>query len=133
LETGLGADGFEESLRQTLIAIRESGAEVWIIAEPPQHKQHIPKLYSRKILFGIDPVSGMANSTSHKNRIGDVNNIFKTLPSSLVRIIDPVEKLNLSDGQFRYEVDGQPVYRDHVHLSEAGSKYLIPMYRKIFN
>lgn len=132
VESGAGEEGFMKSLKLTLTAIRVTGAQVWIVAEPPQHKEHIPKLFSRKILFGFDPEVGLANQTAHNDRVGSVAKIFKALPANLASVIDPAEKLKLPDGHFRYEVEGHPIYRDHLHLSESGSKYMSSIFSSLF-
>ncbi|MBJ7392295.1 MAG: hypothetical protein JHC85_12055 [Chthoniobacterales bacterium] len=123
-DPGLRKRKFSTALRETLAGLAPSGARIWIVSEPPRHGQHIPRILARKELFGVEPGGLLADQKEYLRQQADVCSAWDGIIPGSARMIAAAEWLKGPDGSFVVEVEGYPLYRDDVHLSERGSLYL---------
>jgi peptidoglycan/LPS O-acetylase OafA/YrhL len=110
-----------DALEATVDALVASGARVWIVLEPPQHRDHIPKILARKILFGMDSSPYLATSHEHALSKKAVTSLLENFSTDKVKIVDIAPQFFSTNGESLIERDGEPLYRDHIHLTMRGA------------
>ncbi|MFV0415439.1 MAG: acyltransferase family protein [Chthoniobacterales bacterium] len=120
---------FSDALSHTISVLAQSGAKVWVVTEPPRHHHHIPKILSRRELFGIEADSLLAKEKAYREQQKDFDRVCSELVNGQAQVIDISRAIRDGKGGFIIDADGYPLYRDHIHLSTRGAKFV----RKAFD
>jgi peptidoglycan/LPS O-acetylase OafA/YrhL len=126
-ETFEKQNAFMESLRDTVVALRAAGAEVWIMQEFPRHDENPLKALRCLEMFGSRsvPNNWRATAESHEKACALFRSYSNSLASAGARIIDPSALFfDASTGEYRAESNGVPLYYDEIHLTRAGAEFL---------
>jgi peptidoglycan/LPS O-acetylase OafA/YrhL len=120
-------NAFLDSLRNTVLALRAAGAEVWIMQEFPRHDENPLKALRCLEMFGPRsvPTHWQATAKSHDKACALLRSYSDSLTSAGARIIDPSTLLfDASTGKYQVEIDGIPLYYDEIHLTRAGAEFI---------
>lgn len=125
------ARAFSESVPATVGAIRNAGAEVFILEQVPDQRFDVPRELADRIWRGM-PVEELGIDRSvHDDWQRPVHDVFEGLGSA-VTLLDPGDMLFNESGRTRLIKDGQSLYIDEDHVSDAGAEYLRPLLKAFF-
>ena len=132
------ADGETARLRRglldTISALKDTGARVWIMRQVPGHRWNVPHALVSAVLQGHDPEElGMPLAEQREaQRLQDP--IFEGLATKFpgVTVLDPTGLFVSPKNLCRVAEDGKALYCDNNHLSAAGAMLLRPLFEPIF-
>lgn len=120
------------ALKARVVAIRETGAQVWLFKEVPlQRKGAISRLTSLARVGRS--AEGLGRPLEeHLARQRFLSNLFDSLSAADpgVHVIDPTP-LMCADKVCSIEVNGHSQYKDEDHLSDTGSARLSPLFAPV--
>lgn len=124
------------SLKQTVKMLCEAGTKVCVVLEPPIHAHHVPRLLARKSLFGIPFQSSVLTPEEYDRSAAPFNMQIADCVGGDALVLEPSALLRQrgSKGQESFRItdaSGNALYRDHVHLSSYGSRYIRPLFEDV--
>jgi peptidoglycan/LPS O-acetylase OafA/YrhL len=129
--TGNRQHVFQAALAETVTRLREVGAQVWLIQEPPTNKVDIPKYLAHAALRGTSAIGRLRDEV--RQRQAFQTNVFA---DNSLAVIDVLQYLCPSDEKYcRIALDGRSIYADWNHFSVFGArtiaKWAAPVFRKM--
>ena len=117
---GVGYESFKESLQSYVDTLRGYGKEVFIVAELPE----LPALVGDYIDRPFRMKKGEFPDV-HKSEVVKRQEKYLQLLSEIknATIINTIEQMCPEENCMVFTEEGLPMYRDHDHLSPAGSKF----------
>jgi hypothetical protein len=124
----------ETGLRRTVEQLQDLGKDVVLVGPVPEIGYDVPAVtfVALKTKRDVDAlISPTVPEYEARNR--DITAIFEVLEDdkAVSSILYPSEYL-CNSGRCRVAMGNVPLYRDDNHLSTSGSKYLSPMFDKVF-
>lgn len=124
---------FDTSVYRTVQALLDEGVDVYILRQVPNHWIDVPREIADRLWRGYQPDGLGVSLEEHDARHGAIAQVFAEVAKNpRVTILDPTEILFKADGVARLYEEGQSLYRDEDHLSDAGAIRLMPLIRKSF-
>ncbi|HEV8070238.1 MAG TPA: acyltransferase family protein [Planctomycetaceae bacterium] len=133
-----GTDGvalqaqFRRQLSETVVALQQAGAKVWIMQQVPDQVVDVPKALARAMIFGYDPKSVGVPLLEHWKRGIPERAVIEEMADHGAVVLEPCKFLADKAGLCRAELNGRALYSDHYHLSTYGARRLMPLFRPIF-
>jgi peptidoglycan/LPS O-acetylase OafA/YrhL len=121
-------------LRETVEALKQTGAHIWIMKQVPEQRWNIPRKAAMAALQNRDPAE-LGLSVAEHERTNEIHAaIFAGLASTNVTLLDPSTVFldESSPGMLRATRNGRALYRDRTHLSTYGARFLAPLFEPIF-
>ncbi len=129
-------EAFVSNLLDTIIALRDAGARVWILQEFPKHHQDPLKALRLSEVLGPDnpSVAWQATRQSHDTATAVMRENAGRIALEGAKIVDASQLLFDNDsGVFRVQYDGVPLYYDQIHLTKAGAEFIGESFDVIFD
>jgi hypothetical protein len=117
---------FEASIVATVEAIREAGAQPWIMLQIPSQPFDVPKALAWSTMTGqpIEPLCTKPNPEEYA--IVRVPGLVDKLRSAGANLLDPRPYCLSEDGtHYRVAAGGAALYRDAGHLSTRGAAVIV--------
>lgn len=117
-------------LIDTINALQNTGARIWIMKQVPEHPWNVPRVLGLAAMKGLDPEKlGLTLAEFHREFPGN-DPIFDGLSASFsnVTVLDPTALFINSSGRCRMAENGRSLYSDKHHLSAAGAMVLRPLF-----
>jgi hypothetical protein len=109
---------FRATLTETVVRLRQVGAQVWVIQEPPTYKVEVPKYLAYSALKGT-PATGRLPDEVRQRQAFQAS----VFAESNLAIIDVFQYLCPSGETYcRIALDGKSLYSDYNHLSVFGAR-----------
>ncbi len=132
---GREVEALGRALTETVRQLRAAGSRVWIVLDVPVHDFAPPRALAyhalRPGLFR-DPRVLAVTPAEHAERNAVLTALRPELEAAGARLLDPASLLFETDGRARLAVDGEALYADGDHLTEAGSRLLQPLFAPVF-
>ena len=121
---------FEVAMAKTIDALVD--VNVFIMLQVPEHNVDVPRELADRIWRGrgIDGVG--VERDQHASVMEPVNRIFSQFESDRVHIVDTSTLLFNEPGQPILIHEGESLYRDEDHLSDAGAYFIEPVWHSVF-
>jgi peptidoglycan/LPS O-acetylase OafA/YrhL len=119
----------ERALQRTVGALRERRVEVWIMRDVPAQTGFVPLMLARAATVGRDYGALGISLTEHRRAQARVDGLLDGLGTG--HLLDPAAIL-CATGTCLCSTDGESLYIDSNHLSEAGANMLLPLLDPIF-
>ena len=132
---GREADTFGRALIESVRLLRAAGTRVWIVLDVPVHDFAPPRALGYHALHpGLfrDPRDLAATPAAHRERNAVMEALRAQLEAAGAHLLDPASLLFDEEGRARLAVDGEPLYADGDHLTQAGSLLLKPLFAPVF-
>ncbi|MDO6760244.1 SGNH hydrolase domain-containing protein [Tamlana sp. 2_MG-2023] len=126
-------DRFNTYLINTIYALQDAGAVVWIFREVPRHSISVPKLLIKREVFGTNITQYICS----KEKLIKQNKNFDAMLSKLelagVKVLDASDLLYNKDKRYyNIEYNGKAFYYDNQHLSKYGAEELYGTFTPVF-
>ena len=125
-ETHPSSGTFEESLVETVRALRSAGVRPWILLEIPAQGFDVPRVLAQYTMSGepIEPLCAKPNPDEYA--IVSVPGLVQRLEEAGAMILDPRPYCLSEDGTYyRAAEGGKALYRDAGHLSIHGAEVIL--------
>jgi peptidoglycan/LPS O-acetylase OafA/YrhL len=119
-------------VRQTVSALTESGARVWILKQVPAHQRNLAKRLVAAVLDGRDPNAVGLTFKDHLQRSAGERSLFDQMDGGEVHILDPIDLFSDGRGACRVVENGKALYFDGDHLTDYGAMALRPVLEPVF-
>jgi peptidoglycan/LPS O-acetylase OafA/YrhL len=121
----------EQSLAKTIDAIREAGANPYLITGVPTYEDDISKMLLRQSFFGVpNERIGRQCHREHEARQSSIYSLMKRYPAGI--FMDPSDQM-LNKEFFPIEFEGTRLYMDSNHLTQFGVRRVwTPILEPIF-
>ncbi|HEV3272309.1 MAG TPA: acyltransferase family protein [Candidatus Methylacidiphilales bacterium] len=130
---GYEAPKVHDCLIETLGALKEAGARVWVMREVPRPGVNVPSFLAFGVMLGSqDPEGPACPLISYHKDIAVQNRIFENIPPSDTTILDPTPFFVRPNGDLILAAGGKALYFDDNHLSVAGAMRLRPLFEPLF-
>lgn len=121
---------FERALKRTVALIRESGAEVYVVAQAPQQSAD-PFVWLRHAVVARRSIPSGVSRRDHFDRQANVMDVLSDTPD--VRLIDPAETCFAGRHRSQIADKSGSYYCDDDHLSPHGARRLLtPLFSPLF-
>jgi peptidoglycan/LPS O-acetylase OafA/YrhL len=121
-----------EKLQETVFALQNAGAKVWILKEVPTYNFNVPRALARAAIRR-EPMTRMG---MHEDEYARTSSAEDKLLEPAVHqgaiILDPHSVFVNRDRFCAIEDSGFSLYRDSDHLSSHGAMMLKPLFRRIW-
>ena len=118
------------ALRMTVHALVAKGVEVWILRDVPAQGGFVPLILSRAVSLGHDYSKIGVSLIEHRQAQAGVDALLDDLGST-VHVVDPARVL-CATGTCLCGAEGQSLYIDSNHLSDAGAGLIQPLLEPLF-
>ena len=102
--------------------------EVFVSKLTPEFPFNIPRETSKRVIIG-EKNQVKIDKNQYNKRNENTKYLFKKLALCNIKIMDPTKYLCKHNQCFTLE-NNRPIYKDDDHLSEYGSRLLIPMFKQ---
>ncbi len=123
---------FTDALAKTIGFLHEAGARVILMKDVPKQKYDVPRVLATAARFGKDTSQLGLSVSEHRARTAFVSELFDSLASPSVILLDPTTMLTNEGGLCRAEMNGRALYFDQHHLTIHGEMQLQPLFEPIF-
>jgi len=120
---------------QALVAqLRGQNRRVWLVEEAPLQKQRAPHHLSRLAMLGHPVTDAGRPLADHLLRQAFISNLFRQMAAAdpQVRVLDPTPVICADHRVCRMEADGDSLYMDDNHYSDASGPILQPVLAPLF-
>ena len=124
-------EAFSRMLANTVVAIQEAGAKVWICKEVPNQIPDFRITMAKALLQGKPTDVGISKS-NHMKASQAEDKILALPAENGAHIIDLSSALFTERGTSQLEVNGKSLYFDATHLSKEGALFLKGLFTPIF-
>lgn len=132
---GREVEAFGRALVETVRQLRAAGTRVWIVLDVPVHDFAPPRALAYHALRpGLlrDPRALAVTLAQHAERNAVMTALRPELEAAGARVLDPASRLFEDDGRALLDHEGQALYADGDHLTEAGALLLKPLFAPVF-
>lgn len=130
---GLGGHYFKRALLDTVKAICETGAQVWLLKELPEHKADPVKALLARELFDTDVEEFLADDESLAVKARALDPLVPELNALGVEFLDVAPTLcDSGSGRMKMEKDGVLLFYDSNHLTREGAFETVAAFLPIF-
>jgi peptidoglycan/LPS O-acetylase OafA/YrhL len=121
-------------LLDTISALKDTGARIWIMREVPQQRCNVPQALASAVWHGGDPEELGLPLAKHREVYRLQDPIFEGLATKFpgVTVLDPTKLFVSSKNLCRVAEGGKALYCDTGHLTVAGAMVLRPLFEPIF-
>ena len=126
------AEVFKVGLADTVRALTDAGATVWIVKQVPLQDALPPNSLAKAAMFGRQINKIGRPVSEHRRRQALVESNFDAVKDENAKLLDPAEKLCNSLGHCIVEADQKSLYRDDDHLSTFGALWIKDVFQPIF-
>ena len=123
-------------LLDTISALKDTGARIWIMRQVPQHRWNVPNALAYAVWHGGNPEELGVPLTEQREASRLVDPIFEGLATEFpgVTVLDPTELFVRPKAKnlCRVAEGGKALYCDTAHLTVAGAMLLRPLFEPIF-
>jgi hypothetical protein len=121
-------------LLDTMEALKDSGARVWIMRQVPAHPWDVPKAVASAICRGQDPEQLGLPVAEHRKLSRSEDAILEGLAAQCpgVTFLNPTDLFVDDAGLCRMVQGGKTLYSDKDHLTLDGAMLLRPLFEPIF-
>jgi hypothetical protein len=130
--TGGETTQLQRGLLDTISALKDTGARIWIMRQVPEHLWNVPHALASAVLHGHDPEELGLPLTEHHKAQRRQDQIFGGVSAPGVTVLDPTDLFVSPKNLCRVAEGGKSLYRDKDHLSVAGAMMLRPLFEPIF-
>jgi hypothetical protein len=117
---------FPAALDRTLSRIKTTGTKIVFVLAQPDQQVNVPKTLSSAIRRGNRSVASFGVPVASREvELTSIRTILDAHKSPSLLILDSAEPLIDDNGLIRAELDGESMYSDNFHLSEAGAKRVV--------
>ena len=117
------------ALLHTVETLRHEGVRVSILREVPAHHAPVPKALIAQATRGTDLAPFVCTKADLKQLNASLDSLTPALESAGARILDLSQSLATPSGDsFLMQRDGEPLYYDEHHLTQAGARSLSPAF-----
>lgn len=130
-ETGLFGAALVDTVRQ----LQSTGTRVWIVLDVPVHDFEPPKALAFHAMHPplfLDPRTLGLSLSEHRAGNRAMEALVPELEAAGARVLDPAALLFDAEGRGLIEIDGDALYGDGDHLTEAGALLLKPLFAPVF-
>ena len=135
---GYVTDGETARLRRglldTISALKDKRARIWIMRQVPQHHQNVPHALAYAVWHGGDPEELGLPLAEQREAYRLQDPIFEGLATKFpgVTVLDPTDLFVSPKNLCRVAEGGKALYCDTEHLTVAGAMVLRPLFEPIF-
>lgn len=117
----------------TIDALRDTGATIWILREVPTQRWNVPDVLASTVWRGQDVGNLGLPIAEYRQQFHRQSQIFEGISTRFpgVALLDPTDLL-VSNNLCRVVKNGQALYTDDNHLTVAGAMLLKPLFDPIF-
>ena len=123
---------FVNAITATVAALNELGVHVYLLRQVPDHRTDVPRQLADRLWRGTHVQQIGIDRHRHDIDLQPIDAIFARLTSPNVSVIDPALRLFDDFGQPQLLRDGQSLYLDQDHVSDAGAHFLQPVFEPVF-
>ncbi len=123
---------FKDDLIQTVRAIMNSGAQVYVLKTVPIPGFDVPRLAAITALRGGDFESMGITKAQHQQSRAPLEQTFEQLAQMGATVLDPAEYFLNSRGIYGAMRNDDVLYFDTDHLTEEGAALLKPLFKPLF-
>ena len=128
-----GTDRLRSGVLETINALQDSGATIWIIQQVPKLPWNVPHALASVVFHGgtieeIEiPFAEIRKESQRQHKV------FEGLGAQFpnVAVLDPAALFTNSSGRCRVAQDGKALFRDSNHLTVAGAMLLRPLFEAV--
>jgi hypothetical protein len=125
--------GFKTGLLDTVRALLNAGAKVYLVKDVPFHSFNVPRMVATTELQGRDITKLGLPVAEHRKRNENMAKTFEEASQLGATVLDPADFFLNSDGLYGVVKDGKVLYMDEGHLTATGARYLKPLFDPIFH
>ncbi len=120
------SDRFESALLETVDRIAKTGAQPWIILEPPEHSFNVPRVLGQPMLSKKYVSELISSNQDPSSKTGINPKLARRIEESGGIIVNPLDAFKDDvTGTYKVEQDNKALYYDNAHLSRAGAELVI--------
>lgn len=123
---------FKDDLIQTVRAIMNSGAHVYVLKTVPIPGFDVPRLAAITALRGGDFESMGITKDLHQQSRAPLEQTFEQLAQMGATVLEPAEYFLNSRGIYGAMRNDDVLYFDTDHLTEKGAELVVPLFRPLF-
>lgn len=133
IQSAGGTARLHQGLLDTVEALRQTGAKIWVMRQVPRYPWNVPKALASAVLHGGDPRNLGLTPGEQRAQARSQDPIFEGLAQKYpeVTILDPTGFFVDGTGRCRVAKDGEPLYFDTDHVNVAGNLMLRPLFEPI--
>jgi peptidoglycan/LPS O-acetylase OafA/YrhL len=125
------ARAMRESLNATVSALEALGVEIFLLEQVPDQRFDVPRELADRVWRGM-PVDELGiDRATHDELQRPIQEIFESF-GNRVSLIDPADYFFEGQVRMRLIHDGQSLYIDEDHVSDAGAEQLRPLLQRAF-
>jgi hypothetical protein len=124
---------FHAAFDETINALREFGAKIWVMEEVPNFPWNVPKALARAALFGEAREKVSLPLSEYLRQIASQLREFAPYAGARVVLLSPQDYLAHDLNVPSCSADGMALYTDVHHLTIHGCRLLRPMFAPIFS
>ena len=132
--SGGGNARIRSGLLDTISALKDTGARIWIMRQVPTPRWSVPLVLASAVFHGHDFEDLGLPLAEYRKTCQRYDPIFQGLATkfSSVTVLDPSDLFVSPKNLCRVEEGGKALYCDETHLSVAGAMLLRPLFEPIF-
>jgi hypothetical protein len=124
---------FHAAFFETITALRESGAKIWVMEEVPNFPWDVPKALARAALFGEAREKVSLPLSEYLRQLASQIREFSPVVGARVVLLSPLGYLSNDVAVPSCSEDGMVLYSDVHHLTIHGCRLLQPLFAPIFS
>ena len=132
--TAGGTARIRSGLVETISALKDTGARIWIMRPVPFSRRDVPQALASAVFHGHDPEETGLPLAEYRKEFQGQDPIFQGLATKFpsVTVLDPSDLFVGPKNLCRVAEGGKALYCDITHLSVAGAMVLRPLFEPIF-
>jgi hypothetical protein len=130
-----GSARIRRGLLETMTALQDAGAQVWLMRDVPIQANHNPPaLLARAVVYHRDPDTFGISLSELRKSTHLLDPLFAEITARFpcVTVLDPTACFVTPHGICRMAKNGRSLYRDYNHLTNAGAMELCPLLQPLF-
>lgn len=129
-----GRKHIRQALLETVTALKEAGAKVWVMEDVPVHTFDVPRRLAAAVLFGGEKVEAIGLPLDvHRADCIVQHEVLQELAPQNYTLLDPAGLFSNAQGLCRVATGGHALYTDASHISVQGALLLRPLLSPVFN
>lgn len=130
-----GSARLRRGLLDTISALKDSGARIWIMRQVPLQRWNVPRALASAVWHGGDPEELGLPLAEQREAYRLQDPIFEGLATRFpgVTVLDPTDLFVSPKNLCRVAEGGKALYCDTGHLTVAGAMVLRPLFEPIFD
>jgi peptidoglycan/LPS O-acetylase OafA/YrhL len=123
---------FSRDMLRTVTALRETGANVWILKQVPVYTLSVPQKLARMCQAGLINAQGVTAFEDHNRGRVAYHELIESMTALGAKVLEPRPFLADAEGNIPGHFGGESLYADTNHLSPAGALLLRPLFEPVF-